>query len=180
MESFICRRAAIKSFEPEGSPPTTRTRHCACSSCASSIARRLSSSQSFEVKKPPRHKPVTVRPCFLMEETAFFIPISATWSRHAEIPRMPWRAQPSIACARFHWRFTVTVLSDSSEGSGALMWGRLLQQLRREQLGQDERNLGPEDDRREHEQHRDEHDDRVLERELERHLGHRARDHQAQ
>ena len=29
------------------------------------------------------------------------------------MPWMPWRAQPSIICARFHCFLTVAVLSDS-------------------------------------------------------------------
>src|SRR5712671_4897810 len=53
------------------------------------------------------------------------------------------------------------------------------QELGGDQLRQDERNLGPDDDRRQHEEHRHQHDQRVLQREFERHLGHRARDHEA-
>ena len=36
------------------------------------------------------------------------------------MPRMPWRAQPSIACASDHCAFTVAVFSESLAGSGAL------------------------------------------------------------
>jgi hypothetical protein len=58
--------APPRSFDPAGSPPTTSTRQRAPSACASSIARRLSSFQSFAVKKPPRHRPVTVSPFALI------------------------------------------------------------------------------------------------------------------
>ena len=74
MPSRTWFRAPIRSFEPGGSPPTTSTRHCAPSSCASSIARRLSSRQSLAVKKPPRHRPVTTR---LFSRMAFFALLQA-------------------------------------------------------------------------------------------------------
>src|SRR5258706_4188962 len=56
----------------------------------------------------------------------------------------------------------------------------LLQQLRGDEPGHDQRDLGPDDDGGEHEQHRHQHDHRVLQREADRNLGDRAADHQAQ
>src|SRR3990172_9267107 len=121
MHSLTRSRARPRSFEPSGRPPTTRTRHCAPSSCASSMARRLSSSQFLAVKNPPRQRPLTVRPWALIAFAASLTPISASLSRQGAMPRMPWRAQPSIACASVHCFLIVAVLSDSSDGSGDAM-----------------------------------------------------------
>jgi hypothetical protein len=54
-----------------------------------------------------------------MRRPASAAPSSASLSRHGAMPRMPWRAQPSIICASDHLSFTVAVFSDSARGSGA-------------------------------------------------------------
>ena len=59
------------------------------------------------VKKPPRHRVVTVRPASRTSRAAAAAPpASATWSRHRPIAPMPARAQPSAASATLQ-RFVV-------------------------------------------------------------------------
>src|SRR5690242_1315843 len=124
MPSCTCKRASAMSFDPAGSPPATSTRHCASSACASSIARRLSSSAALRPaasaagNMPPRHKPVTVNPCARIARAAASTPIACSRSRHGAMPRIPCRAQPSIACAKPQRLRVVAVLSDRSAGSG--------------------------------------------------------------
>ena len=61
----------------------------------------------------------STRPASRMRAAVSLRPACATWSRHGEMPRMPWRAQPSMIAGNVHCARTVAVLSESRPGSRA-------------------------------------------------------------
>ena len=134
MPSCTWARAPARSFEPSGRPPPRMTRHCAPIAAASSIARRLSSiaacrpAASGAVNRPPRQRPLTVRPWSRIRAPASFGPSAWTCSRQGAMPEMPWRTQPSAAWRRSHCSRTVAVLSESQRSEPAR--SRMLRPLR--------------------------------------------------
>src|SRR5436190_16601133 len=97
------------------------------------------------------------------------------------MPLVPPITRATWSSRRKRFKLDPRRLGDDDEyGIAWLFASSSLQQLRRDQAGKDQRNVRPDDDRGEHEDHRDEHDERVLEREAYRDPGDRARDHEAE
>ena len=174
MRSWICLREATGLSTPAAcrrrpGPGTARR-----SSCASSMARRLSSFQSFVGEEAAAAHAGDGEP--VAPDRAFSPaagPSAAIWSRQGEMPSMPCRTQPSIICARFHCFLTVAVLSDSFTKAHFRNSGDTI-------LGRNSDELRPDDHQHQHAEHRYQHDERVLQRVDHAYAGHRAGDHQAQ